>query len=115
MVKIAGRAFLVLDDHELVLEAIGQRLRVDFPGCTIIYSGGSVKAAVNATRTVHCDCAIVDLDLDLDLGDGATVAELVSSFTLRGIPVVVVSALGRPEVIKAALAALTFRVRRGEP
>ena len=100
MVKIAGRAFLVLDDHEMVLEAIGQRLRVDFPGCTIIYSGGSLKEAVNATRTAHCDCAIVDLDL----GDGATVAELVSSFTLHGIPVVVVSALGRPEVIKAALA-----------
>ena len=69
--------------------------------------------AVNPTRTVHCDCAIVNLDLDLD--DGAALAELVSSFTLRGIPVVVVSALGRPEVIKAALAALTFRVRRGEP
>ncbi|CAB4931064.1 MAG: response regulator [Actinobacteria bacterium] len=98
--KSAGLAFLVLDDHELVLEAIGQRLRADFPGCTITYSGGSLKDAVNSTRTMHCDCAIVDLDL----GDGATVAQLVTSFTLRGIPVVVVSALGRPEVIKAALA-----------
>ena len=101
MTTRAELAFLVLDDHELVLEAIGQRLRADFPRCTIIYSGGSLKEALDATRTAHCDCAIVDLDL----GDGATVAELVTSFTVGGIPVVVVSALGRPEVIKAALAA----------
>ncbi len=101
MTTSAELAFLVLDDHELVLEAIGHRLRADFPRCTIIYSGGSIKEAVDATRTAHCDCAIVDLDL----GDGASVAELVTAFTVGGIPVVVVSALGRPEVIKAALAA----------
>lgn len=94
-------SLIVLDDHELVRDGISQRLSLDFPGARIVYSGDSLREALTAARTHGCDCAIVDLDL----GDGTPVAEVVSAFTAQSIPVVIVSAMARPEVLQSALAA----------
>ena len=94
--------FVLLDDHALVRDGIERQLRTDFPDCSIIYSGESLLDSLAAVSAVpHCDCAIVDLDL----GDETPVAETVSAFAVRDIPVVVVSAMARPDVLQAALAA----------
>lgn len=73
----------------------------DIPGAEILYSGADLPGAVGAVSKRACDCAIVDLDL----GDGTSPVEVVSSFVRRGVPVLVVSALGAPEVIRSALTA----------
>lgn len=94
-------AFVLLDDHALVRDGIERQLLTDFPGCSILYSGDSLfdaLAAVSKAKT--CDCAVVDLDL----GDETPVAETVSAFAVRDIPVVVVSAMARPDVLQAAMA-----------
>jgi DNA-binding NarL/FixJ family response regulator len=94
-------AHVVLDDHELVRDGMERQLTTDFPGARVVYSGDSLLDALKATATSQCDCAVVDLDL----GDQTPVAETVSAFTARGIPVVVVSAMARPDVLQAAMAA----------
>jgi DNA-binding NarL/FixJ family response regulator len=94
-------ALVVLDDHELVRDGMERQLTTDFPGARVVYSGDSLLDALKATATSQCDCAVVDLDL----GDQTPVAETVSAFTARGIPVVVVSAMARPDVLQAAMAA----------
>lgn len=99
--KASGLRFVVLDDHELVRLGIAARLQADFPSSTLTYSGESLREAVVAVSAYDCDCAIVDLDL----GDGTPVAEIVSAFSSRGIPVVVVSAIGRSAALESAFAA----------
>jgi DNA-binding NarL/FixJ family response regulator len=94
-------AFVVLDDHELVREGIQQRLAAEYPKATFTYSGDSLRSAIAASLSESCDCAVIDLDL----GDGTPVAEVVSAFTARDIPVVVVSAMAKADVVEAALAA----------
>jgi DNA-binding NarL/FixJ family response regulator len=92
--------FVLLDDHELVRDGITRQLLTSFPKATFSYSGDSLRNAVSSILVSGCDCAIVDLDL----GDETPVAETVSAFTTRGIPVVVVSAMAESEVLQAALA-----------
>lgn len=93
--------FIVLEDHALVREGIEARLAADFPTSEFAYSGDSLSDAVAVGMRVKCDLVV----LDLDLGDGRPVAEVVSALTVLGIPVVVVSALGSPAVVQAALLA----------
>jgi DNA-binding NarL/FixJ family response regulator len=94
-------AFVLLDDHALVRDGIERQLVNDFPGCVIVYSGDSLGEALGAVAQADsCDCAIVDLDL----GDETPVAETVSAFAVREIPVVVVSAMAQPDVLQAAMA-----------
>jgi DNA-binding NarL/FixJ family response regulator len=98
----ASHAFVLVDDHALVRDGIERQLTTDFPDCQIIYSGESLSDAIAAVSAAPaCDCAIVDLDL----GDETPVAETVSAFAVRNIPVVVVSAMARPDVLQAAMAA----------
>jgi DNA-binding NarL/FixJ family response regulator len=92
---------VLLDDHDVVREGITARLSVDLPGAHWSYSGDSLRDAVNAARTHECDCAIVDLDL----GDGTPVAKVISEFTSISVPVVVVSAMARPNMVQAAMIA----------
>ena len=86
--------FVLLDDHELVRDGISRQLLTPFPRATFSYSGYSSRNAVSSILVSGCDCAIVDLDL----GAETPVAETVSTFTTRGIPVVVVSAMAAPGV-----------------
>lgn len=96
-----ARSIVILDDHTLVREGVEQRLRADMPGVSFAYSGASLRDALNVVHTQGCDCAVVDLDL----GDGTPVAEVVSAFTALGVPVVVVSAMARSEMVQSAIAA----------
>lgn len=92
---------VLLDDHGLVREGLEMRLLSDLPGADIVYSGESLSQAVSFARAGGVDCAIVDLDL----GDGTPVTEVVSSFVVHGVPVVIVSAMAQAEALQIALAA----------
>ena len=93
--------FVILEDHELVREGLRMMLLSDFSEAEILYSGQDLHAAVNAVISCPCDCAIVDLDL----GDGTSPVEVVSAFVRRDVPVLVVSSLGSPAVIRSVLTA----------
>lgn len=101
MALLPDPTLILLDDHGLVRDGIERQLLTDFPAATIAYSGDSLIDALAAAAATDIDCAIVDLDL----GDETPVAETVSAFAARRIPVVVVSAMARPEVLQAAIAA----------
>ena len=102
--------FLVLEDHALVRDGVVERLAGTFPGSSLCYAGASLKEATRALRENQrslgagrrpCDCAIVDLDL----GDGTSVAEVVSTIAGFKVPVVVMSAMAQADVLHAALTA----------
>lgn len=101
MALLPDPTLILLDDHGLVRDGIERQLLTDFPTATIAYSGDSLAEALAAASATAIDCAVVDLDL----GDETPVAETVSAFTARRIPVVVVSAMARPDVLQAAIAA----------
>jgi DNA-binding NarL/FixJ family response regulator len=92
---------VVVDDHDLVRHGIVRQVSSVLPGATFVYEGRDPVAAVAAALEFGCDCAIVDLDL----GDQRSVAEVVTGFTLHGIPVLVVSALATPGALSAAVTA----------
>lgn len=92
---------LLLEDHALVREGLERSLLERIPDATIVYTGASLPEAEAALEGVTVDCAIVDLDL----GDGRSAVEVVSTFTARQVPVVVVSALGDMGVVQSAIIA----------
>ena len=93
--------FAILEDHALVREGLESLLRTHLPGAVVLYSGPSLTQSLGIVADQACDCVIADLDL----GDGITPVEVVSSFVRQDVPVLVVSALGEPEVIRSALTA----------
>ncbi len=93
--------FVVLEDHVIVREGLERGLVDYFDRVEFAYSGAVLGDALKAIDQRAVDCAIIDLDL----GDGRSVADVVSSFTSLSIPVVVVSALGDPAVIQSAILA----------
>ena len=92
---------LLLEDHALVREGLERSLLERIPGASIVYTGASLPDAEAALDASTVDCAIVDLDL----GDGRSAVEVVSTFTARQVPVVVVSALGDMGVVQSAVIA----------
>ena len=99
--RAASPSFVILEDHALVREGLMRSISEAFPGARYQYSGDSLGEALRATSNESPDCAIIDLDL----GDGRSVAEVVSSFAMAEIPVVVVSAMGEPAIIQSAILA----------
>ena len=57
---------VVIDDHPLMREALVTRILAAVGAANIVYSGGSLQAALRAIGTAGADCVV----LDLDLGDG---------------------------------------------
>lgn len=92
---------LLLEDHALVREGLERSLLERIPDAAIVYTGASLPEAEAALDHGPVDCAIVDLDL----GDGRSAVEVVSTFTARQVPVVVVSALGDMGVVQSAIIA----------
>ena len=100
--KVARTPRLVLvDDHPIVLEALATRARSAAGDCQIIYSGASIRDAIQATLVNGCECAIVDVGL----GEGVPEVEIISAFTLHGIPLVALSDRGSASGCEAAFAA----------
>lgn len=94
-------ALLLLEDHALVREGLERSLLERIPNASIVYTGASLPDAEASLDNNAVDCAIVDLDL----GDGRSAVEVVSTFTSRNVPVVVVSALGDMGVVQSAVIA----------
>ena len=101
MALLTDPTLILLNDHGLMRDGIERQLLIDFPAATIAYSGDSLQEALAVTASTSVDCAVVDLDLR----DETPVAETVSAFTVRRIAVVVISAIARPDVLQAVIAA----------
>ena len=112
MVAHAPRLVLV-DDHPIVLEALAMRARSAAGDCQIVYSGASVRDAVQATLVNGCDCAIVDVGIV----EGVAEVEIISAFTMHGIPVVAYADRGSANGCEAAIAAGArgYVDKRGKP
>ncbi len=93
--------FVILDDHPLVRRALSDNLTRSFGEVQLCYEGASVSEAVRIINEFGCDCAI----LDLDLGDNRSPVGNVEELHASGIPILVVSALGDPSLVRSTLLA----------
>ena len=96
-----GLCFVILDDHPLVRRALSDQLHQHFTDIRFCYEGASVSDAVDIISTMGCDCAI----LDLDLGDSKSPVSNVEALHSTGVPILVVSALGDPALVRSTLMA----------
>lgn len=92
---------MILDDHPLVRRALADNLSRGFGEIEICYEGASVAQAAAIIDEVGCDCAI----LDLDLGDHQSPVSNVEALQASGVPILVVSALGDPALVRSTLLA----------
>ena len=92
---------LILEDHPIVLDAIKRRIEIELVGSHISYAGDSLPEALRSLNHSIPACAVVDLDL----GDGRTPVEIVSQLSSRGVPILVMSALGEASIVKSVLSA----------
>jgi len=93
--------FVILDDHPLVRRALWDNLTQQFADSRLSYAGASVRQAAAVIKEQGCDCAI----LDLDLGDGRSPVSNVEELHASGAPILVVSALGDPSLVRSTLVA----------
>jgi DNA-binding NarL/FixJ family response regulator len=91
----------IIEDHPMVRDALRAHLLEISDETVIAYSGASIAEAIGVIHALSVDIAI----LDLDLGDGQPPLSSVTSLTGVGVPVLVVSALGNPALVRAALLA----------
>ena len=91
---------MVLEDHPLVREALVDRLVEQLGPIELKYAGDSIHDAL-ASAGDGADCVL----LDLDLNDNRSPIANVLALTERELPVLVVSALGDPAMIRGALTA----------
>jgi len=96
---VPHHAFVVLEDHPLVLGAITDHLNSVFPDATFSYTGAHLPAAVKAVTAMGATCAIVDLDLGGDRTPEAVVSELQAVT----VPVVLISANDNALAIQKAI------------
>lgn len=85
----------VVDDHVLVREALAGIVRG---------LGHDVRTADTIEAVVHDELDMLLLDLDLDAG-GLADERIVAELTARGVPVLIVSALGSARHVRRMLAA----------
>ena len=90
---------MILEDHPLVREALVDRLVSQLGDIETVYAGASVDDAI-AAMAPGADCVI----LDLDLADNRSPLSNLGALSELGVPVLIVSALGDPATIRAALA-----------
>jgi DNA-binding NarL/FixJ family response regulator len=93
--------FIVLEDHPLVRSAIIRDVLADFDNVHVLYEGASLTEALEAGKNTHVSCAL----LDLDLGDESDPVDNVRAFVAADIPVVVISALANPMVVRESMSA----------
>ena len=93
--------FAVIEDHPIVRSALVNRLIEHFPESTISFEGQSVTDALSSFKENAPTCII----LDLDLGDGKSPIQNTIDLVESGIPVLIVSALADPGVVRSSLIA----------
>lgn len=104
-------AFIVLDDHPIMCEALVHRLAAEFPDVPLAYSGVELDAAAAA-----CAPGMLAV-VDLDLGAAHSPAEVVARILASGAEVLVISALAQPLLVAEVLAlgARGYVSKRGNP
>ena len=89
---------VLMEDHPLYREGLKSYLQTTFPKMKLLYAGADFYEAKEAIAETKPHIAIVDLHL----GDGRQPSEIVSLFSAREIPVLVISALNNFESVKSA-------------
>ncbi len=89
---------VLLEDHPLYREGLKNFVRSEFPTANFLYEGADAYAARAACDVNSVSIAIVDLHL----GDGRSPGEIVTLFSSKKIPVLVISALSNFESVKSA-------------
>lgn len=89
---------VLLEDHPLYREGVKTFVRAEFPNASFVYEGADAQAA----RAVCDDKPVSIAIVDLHLGDGRSPGEIVTLFTAKKIPVLVISALSNFESVKSA-------------
>jgi len=89
---------VLMEDHPLYREGLKSYLYTAFPHLNLLYVGASFYEAKEVISKKIPHIAIVDLHL----GDGRQPSEIVSLFSSKKIPVLVISALNNFESVKSA-------------
>lgn len=102
----------VIEDHPLFRHALCSRVSLILPSTQLAYTGSSVADAVTEHFREPLNCVI----LDLDLGDGRSPVANTNELVEAGCRVLVVSGLGHPTTVRAALrsGALGFVSKQSE-
>lgn len=97
----------------MVRSAIEGRLISKYPNAKISYKGQSISDALKTLKASPAHCVI----LDLDLGDGRSPIENTIDLVESGNPVLIVSAMADPAVVRSSLiaGALGFVSKNAEP
>lgn len=93
-----GIDVVLMEDHPLYREGLKAYLSNTFPDMNLIYVGANFYEAKEVISQKVPHIAIVDLHL----GDGRQPSEIVSLFSSKKIPVLVISALNNFESVKSA-------------
>lgn len=95
------RRFIVLEDHPVVRGALTNSLVLTMRDAAVAYEGASISEALRVVHEHGADCALVDLDL----GDGTDPIENVRQLAAAGVPVMILSALTNPQIVRGAIKA----------
>ena len=101
MARAGPPRFVVLGVHPLMVEALVTRIRLVVPDAVVAFEGSSIRDAVRHAADGGCDCAVVDLDF----GDAVAALDLISTFTMHGVPVIGLTGRASAEQLEALLAA----------
>lgn len=91
---------IVMEDHPLFRQATLELLVTQMEDVEIAYSGTDLTIAKTVCEQVPVSCIV----LDLDLGNGIPPLDTIEDLSPTGVPIVIISALGEPALIRAALA-----------
>ena len=98
---IAPPRFVILSAHPLVVEALLTRIRLVVPDAHVSYAGPSSREALRSAAEEGADCAI----LDLDAVDDAAALDIVSTFSMYGVPAVALTAKASTAHLESCLVA----------
>jgi DNA-binding NarL/FixJ family response regulator len=91
---------IVMEDHPLFRQATVDLLVTQMDDAEIAYSGTDLTIAKTICEQMAVSCIV----LDLDLGTGVPPLDTVEDLAATGVPIVIISALAEPALIRAALA-----------
>jgi len=89
---------VLLEDHPLYREGLKNFVRAEFPSANFVYDGADAHQA----RAACDDHTVAIAIVDLHLGDGRSPGEIVTLFSSKKIPVLVISALSNFDSVKSA-------------
>ncbi len=96
---MASIKIAILEDHPLMIRALSSNLTLQLPDTDFVYQGKNISDAVSAIGLTGCDLVL----LDLDLGDGVPPIQNLEKLMETGTPVLIVSALAEPFLVRQAL------------